>query len=79
MIDDEGLLKGNNVSLVLTCNSKKEITDFYRQLSQGGTQTHPLKQNFWNVIFGVLKDRYGNTWILRYQIKSGKAAKAAQT
>ena len=66
MINESGLLKGNAVSLVLTCSSEKEIRECYKKLSQGGEQTHPLENTFWNVLFGGLTDKYGNTWILNY-------------
>ena len=66
MVSESGLLKGNTVSLVLTCSSEKEIRECYKKLSQGGEQTHPLENTFWNALFGGLTDKYGNTWILNY-------------
>ncbi len=66
MVSESGLLKGNAVSLVLTCSSEKEIRECYKKLSQGGEQTHPLENTFWNALFGGLTDKYGNTWILNY-------------
>lgn len=66
MVSENGLLKGNAVSLVLTCSSEKEIRECYKKLSQGGEQTHPLENTFWNALFGGLTDKYGNTWILNY-------------
>ncbi len=66
MVSESGLLKGNTVSLVLTCSSEKEIRECYKKLSQGGEQTHPLENTFWDALFGGLTDKYGNTWILNY-------------
>lgn len=66
MVSESGLLKGNAVSLVLTCSSEKEIRECYKKLSQGGEQTHPLENTFWNALFGGLTDKYGNTWLLNY-------------
>ena len=66
MVSESGLLKGNTVSLVLTCSSEKEIRECYKKLSQGGEQTHPLENTFWNALFGGLTDKYGNAWILNY-------------
>ena len=66
MVSEEGLLKGNSVSLVLTCKSEKEIRACYRKLSQDGEQTQPLENTFWNALFGGLTDKYGNTWMLNY-------------
>jgi PhnB protein len=69
MVGEGGLLKGNSVSLMLNCNSEKEIRECYHKLSQGGEQTHPLKLTAWNAIFGGLTDKYGNHWMLSYQEK----------
>ncbi|MBX2924349.1 MAG: VOC family protein [Chitinophagaceae bacterium] len=66
MVSESGLLKGNAVSLVLNCTSEKEIKACYKKLSQGGEQTHPLENTFWNALFGGLTDKYGNTWMLNY-------------
>ncbi|MFA5328553.1 MAG: VOC family protein [Prolixibacteraceae bacterium] len=67
MVDEEGLLKGNAVSLMLNCNSEDEIQQFYMRLSAGGKQTHPLEINFWGALFGNLTDKFGNRWLLHYQ------------
>jgi len=66
MVGENGLLKGNAVSLVLNCASEKEIRTCYTKLSQGGEQTHPLENTFWDAIFGGLTDKYGNIWMLNY-------------
>jgi PhnB protein len=66
MVGENGLLKGNAVSLVLNCTSEKEIRTCYMKLSQGGEQTHPLENTFWDAIFGGLTDKYGNSWMLNY-------------
>ncbi len=67
MVSESGLLKGNSVSMVLNCSSEKEIRECYKNLSRGGEPTHPLEITFWNALFGGLKDKYGNTWILNYK------------
>ena len=67
MIPEEGLIKGNAVSLVLHCSSEEEIRNCYKKLSKGGQATHPLEDTFWGALFGSLIDRYGNHWLLNYQ------------
>ena len=42
MVSDQGLRKGNAVSLMLHCNSEEEIKTCYDSLSRGGQATHPL-------------------------------------
>ena len=64
-----GLVKGNNVSLMLDCNDEAEITTFYKKLVAGGYSNHPLENTFWGAIFGDLTDKYGNHWLLNYNKK----------
>ena len=67
---DNGLLKGNTVSLVLNCSSEKEVRQCYKKLSAGGLATHPLEDTFWGTLFGNLIDKFGNHWILNFNKKS---------
>jgi PhnB protein len=69
MVPDSGLVKGNSVSLSLTCSSEEEIRTLYKKLSEDGEATHPLEITFWNAIFGDLTDKYGNHWLLNYTRK----------
>ncbi len=69
MVHDNGLLKGNAVSIALNCTSEKETRNCYKRLSEDGKQTHPPAINFWGTLFGCLTDKYGNYWILTYSKK----------
>ncbi len=66
MVNENGLVRGNAVSLLLNCISEKEIKEYYKKLSKDGQQTHPLEDTFWGVVFGGLTDKYGNHWLLNY-------------
>lgn len=66
MVGEKGLVVGNNVSMVLDCNSSEEIHDYYAGLSAGGSADHPLEETFWGATFGDLTDRYGNRWLLNF-------------
>lgn len=67
IVGEEGLVKGNAVSLMLHCASEREARDRYVKLSRGGRQVQPLQPNFWGALFGYLTDRFGNHWVLNYQ------------
>lgn len=67
MLGEEGLIKGNTISLLLHCESETEIEDCYQKLSKGGKQTHPIALSFWGALFGDLTDKFGNQWLLHYQ------------
>ena len=66
MVSEQGLIKGNAVSLCINCSSEKEIKTFYEKLSSGGKKDHPLENTFWGAVFGDLTDKYGNHWLLNY-------------
>ena len=66
MVGNNGLLKGNAVSLMLDCNSEKETQLFYATLSEDGESTHPLEISFWGALFGGLTDKFGNHWLLHF-------------
>jgi PhnB protein len=66
MVSEEGLTRGNSVSLMLNCSSEEEIRTCYKKLSSGGEATHPLEDTFWGALFGDLTDKFGNRWMLHY-------------
>ena len=66
-VPEQGLVKGNAVSLCLNCSSEQEIKNCYAKLADGGTATYPLENTFWGALFGGLTDKYGNHWLLNYQ------------
>jgi PhnB protein len=66
MVSEQGLIKGNAVSLMLDCSSETEIRQAYDKLAEGGKRTHPLENTFWGALFGDLTDKYGNNWLLHY-------------
>lgn len=67
IVSDEGLLKGNAVSLTLICSNEEELRTCYHSLSQGGIQTHPVKETYWGSLFGTLTDKYENYWLLHLE------------
>lgn len=66
MVPQSGLLRGNSVSLSLTCGSEEEIKKVYKKLSTGGKTDHPLEETFWGALFGDLTDKFGNHWLLNH-------------
>ena len=72
MIGEKGLLKGNAVSLMLNCETEKEIKKYYAKLSAGGHAAHPLQISFWGALFGDLTDKFGNQWLLHFDKKQKK-------
>lgn len=65
-VREEGLIKGNAVSLCLNFSSEEEIKDMFKKLAAGGKTNHPLQNTFWGALFGDVTDKYGNNWLLNY-------------
>jgi PhnB protein len=70
MVQEEGRIRGNAVSLMLDCSSEEEARTAFNKLSSGGEVLHPLETSFWGALFGDLKDKYGNTWLLQFDRNS---------
>lgn len=66
MVSEAGLIKGNAISLSLTCMSESELKDRYNRLSEGGSVDHPIKETFWGAKFGGLTDKFGIHWLLTF-------------
>jgi len=66
LVGEEGLLKGNSVSLSLTCSSEEELNNYYATLSKGGSADHPVENTFWGARSADLTDKFGNYWILSF-------------
>lgn len=59
------LVRGNTISLSLTCSDEDEIESCYANLSVGGQTTRPLHEFFGGII-GLLTDKFGMNWLLYY-------------
>ena len=45
-------------------DSTTEITDLWEKLAAGATVVQPLAPSGWTPLYGMLKDRFGTTWVL---------------
>ena len=57
---------GNNIAMLLTCNSDEEINTLFAKLGEGGTVIDPLADMFWGGKFGTLIDRFGTEWVFSF-------------
>ena len=65
MMDPSSFTKGDSVSVCLVCDSKSEIDEIYKKLSEGGDVFMALdKAPFgW---FANFTDKFGVDWMLQY-------------
>ncbi len=52
-------------SISLTLASEAEVDGAFAALAEGGEVQMPLGETFWAPRFGMLKDRFGVTWMIQ--------------
>lgn len=57
---------GNAYSISLHPTSRAQADAAFQALSEGGTVTMPLADQFWGDYYGSLTDRYGIQWMVNF-------------
>ncbi len=57
------LVKGNNVSINLQPDTRKETEKLFKALSAGGKVTMELQDMFWGDYYGSCTDKFGINWM----------------
>ena len=70
MVGEEGLNRGNAVSMLINCSSEMELRRCYDRLSAGSRIQSQIEETASGALFGQLTDKYGNSWLLRYQLNA---------
>jgi PhnB protein len=66
------LILGNNNHISLMPDSKEEGKKYFEGLSDGGEIEMPYEKVFWGSYFGSFKDKFGNSWMVNYNLKEGE-------
>ena len=71
MLESRGqtLVAGNNFNLMIEANSKAEAEKYFNELSAGGKDISPLREEFWGAYYGSFTDKFGIQWMINYQFK----------
>lgn len=59
-------VQGNNFSISITANSKKEADTLFNDLAVGGQITMPIGNTFWGDYFGMFTDKFGVNWMVSF-------------
>lgn len=59
-------VEGNNFSISIHPDTKREADRIFNALAEGGTITMPIADQFWGDYFGGLTDRFGINWMVNY-------------
>ncbi|MBP7777385.1 MAG: VOC family protein [Acidobacteria bacterium] len=63
-------VEGNNISISVHPDSKKDADRIFNALAEGGTITMPIADQFWGDYFGSLTDRFGINWMVNYSAQA---------
>ena len=63
---------GENAFYVsLRCDSEAEAQALWKGLADGGSVIEPIKPSAWSPLYGMLKDRFGITWVIEVAVAYG--------
>ncbi|MBL7261171.1 hypothetical protein [Paractinoplanes lichenicola] len=55
--------RGHNLASTVGTDAE-ELTGYWKALSEGATVIEELATSAWSPLYGMLKDRFGVTWVL---------------
>lgn len=58
-----------NVQLNIELEDASKLESVFNKMAEGGSITMPLQDTFWGARFGMLKDKFGVSWMFNYEIK----------
>jgi PhnB protein len=62
---------GNNITISITTEAKKEADRIFAELSEGGKVTMPLQNTFWGDYFGMCTDKFQINWMMSWNESAG--------
>jgi PhnB protein len=60
--------EGNNFSLSVNADTAQEVDKILNALAKGGNITMPADKTFWGSYFGMLKDKFGISWMVSCEL-----------
>jgi len=72
MVADEGLKRGNAISICVECTTMSDFKRLYSELCEDAESSQPAEKTFWDGWFAELIDKYGNHWLLNFNEKNKK-------
>lgn len=60
--------QGNNFSISYAPATKADADRIFAKLKEGGAETMPLQDTFWNAYFGMCTDKFGVQWMINVDL-----------
>ena len=64
--------QGNNFSISINADNRKEADRLFEGLSEGGRVTMPMNDTFWGDYFGMFTDKFGVNWMVSFHNPESK-------
>ena len=58
-----------NIQLSVEVEDVSRLDEVFNKMAEGGTVTMPLADQFWGAKFGMLKDKFGVSWMFNCEKK----------
>jgi len=58
-----------NIQLSVDVDNEGKLDEVFNKMAEGGTITMPLADQFWGAKFGMLKDKFGVSWMFNCEKK----------
>lgn len=58
-----------NIQLSVEVDDENKLDDIFNKMAEGGTVNMPLADQFWGAKFGMLKDKFGVSWMFNCEKK----------
>ncbi len=58
-----------NIQLSIEMDDVNKMEEVFNKMAEGGTVTMPLADQFWGAKFGMLKDKFGVSWMFNCEKK----------
>ncbi len=65
-------VQGNNFSISIEADSKKDADRYFDMLSMDGEVVMPMDTTFWGSYFGMLTDQFGINWMVSFESEEAK-------
>lgn len=58
-----------NIQLSVDVAENEQLEEVFNKMAEGGKVTMPLQDTFWGARFGMLKDKFGVSWMFNQELK----------
>ena len=58
-----------NIQLSVDVDNENKLDEVFNKMAEGGTVTMPLADQFWGAKFGMLRDKFGVSWMFNCEKK----------